>query len=347
MIKRVWLCPFFVLLFFLASCDSNHVTERQSFVFGTLVEVIVSNATKEQANWAIDEVMHDFDRLNRQFHPWEKPSELVSLNEHIAAGKPFKASSDMVFMIKDMQYYEKLTKGLFNTAIGLLIDLWGFHSSSFVPCVPSAKSIRFLLSKKPSLGDLSIDDRGYIRSSNRFVSLDDGGYAKGLALDRAIDIMKHHNIKNALINIGGNVIAIGKNNGNNWLIGIRDPRLARAFAIIPLRDGESIGTSGNYHRYFDYKGVRYCHIINPFLGYPPLGVESVTVLIERRTHSGVRSDVLSKPLFLSDSSSWIELAKSLDVKLAARVFEGKYEMTSSLAKRAVFIDPKITIVKLF
>ncbi|WP_092485035.1 FAD:protein FMN transferase [Candidatus Ichthyocystis hellenicum] len=346
--KKLRFCVALVSLLFIAGCESDNIVERQSFVFGTLVEVIVYGASDNRANRAIDEVMHDFDYLHHKFHPWSKSagSELVLLNEHIAAGKPFKVSADMALMIRDMQYYERITQGFFNTAIGRLVDLWGFHSSHFTPHLPAPGDIKFLISQKPSAQDLVIDNQGYVRSSNRFVSLDDGGYAKGLALDRAVGIMKRHHIKNALINIGGNVIALGGKGGKGWLIGIRDPHSSRAFAIIQLHDGEAIGTSGDYNRSFDYKGTRYCHVINPLSGYPPVGVESVTVLIGKGQRAGVESDVMSKPLFLSPSTEWLRMARSLGIKFAVRVYRGKYEMTSGLAKRAIFVDPKVSIVDL-
>ncbi|WP_175330361.1 FAD:protein FMN transferase [Candidatus Ichthyocystis hellenicum] len=346
--KKLRSCVVLVFLFFIAGCDSDNIVERKSFVFGTLVEIIVYGVNDNQANRAIDEVMHDFDYLHHKFHPWDKAagSELVLLNEHIASGKPLKVSADMASMIRDMQYYERVTQGFFNAAIGLIVDLWGFHASHFVSHLPAPEDVSFLVSQKPSAQDLVIDSQGYVRSSSRFVSLDDGGYAKGLALDRAVVIMKRHHIKNSLINVGGNVIAMGGKGGNGWLIGIRDPRSSHAFAVIQLQDGEAIGTSGDYNRSFYYKGVRYCHVINPFSGYPPGGVESVTVLIEKGRRAGVESDVMSKPLFLSPPARWLEMARSLGIKFAVRVYNGKYEMTSDLAKRAIFIDPKVSVVDL-
>ncbi|MCP6467907.1 FAD:protein FMN transferase, partial [Klebsiella pneumoniae] len=87
-------------------------------------------------------------------------------------------------------------------------------------------------------------------SVNPAVMIDLGGYAKGYALDRAAALLREAHVKAALVNIGGNVIAIGQPGERPWQVGIRDPRGAGTVAQIALRDNEAIGTSGDYERYF-------------------------------------------------------------------------------------------------
>jgi thiamine biosynthesis lipoprotein len=71
-------------------------------------------------------------------------------------------------------------------------------------------------------------------------------------------------VHNALINIGGNVMALGsKGDGTPWRVGIQHPRQPGALATSELHDGEAIGTSGDYQRYFELDGERYCHLLDP------------------------------------------------------------------------------------
>ena len=94
------------------------------------------------------------------------------------------------------------------------------------------------------MADLVIDGNR-VSSRNPAVQLDLGGYAKGYALDRAATILRANGVANALINIGGNVMALGRKNGTPWRVGIQHPRKAGALATIELADGEALGTSSS------------------------------------------------------------------------------------------------------
>ena len=96
-------------------------------------------------------------------------------------------------------------------------------------------------------------------------------------------------------------------------MGIQDPRGSQAIAKLDLPDGWAIGTSGDYQRYFINDGIRYCHLIHPFTGFPIQNVYSVTVLIEPAKNAGTLSDVLSKPLFIGKKEDREALAKKLNI----------------------------------
>ncbi len=174
-------------------------------------------------------------------------------------------------------------------------------------------------------------------SRNRSLALDLGGYAKGYALDRAAALLKQQGIDNALINIGGNVMALGSKGGKPWRLGIQHPRSPTALATLDLRDGEAIGTSGDYQRYFEAEGRRYCHLIDPRSGEPTQGVQAVTVLVTPRPGVGVLSDVASKPLFVADAADWRRLARNLDVAHVLRIdASGNIVVTQALRERLEF-----------
>jgi thiamine biosynthesis lipoprotein len=109
-------------------------------------------------------------------------------------------------------------------------------------------------------------------------------------------------------------------------------------ATLELRDGEAIGTSGDYQRYFMVGTMRFCHLINPNTGYPMQGVQSVTVLAHG-ARAGVLSDVASKPLFIAGVHGWREAASWMNVPEAMLVDgQGKAHLTSELQKRLEFTD---------
>jgi thiamine biosynthesis lipoprotein len=302
----VWL----VLLWALAACSPPPLHQQQAYVFGTLVEVSVHGAPEPQAKQAAAAVLARFDELHRTLHAWQ-PSELSRLNAALARGERTTVTPELAAMLRDAQAWSSQTGDLFNPAIGGLIALWGFHADTPQSRVPEAAAIADWVDRRPRMADLHIENHT-VWSSNLAVQLDLGGYAKGRALDEAAAILKAHAIANALVNIGGNVIALGAHGDRPWRVGIQHPRQPGTLATLDLRDGEAIGTSGDYQRYFEADGRRYSHLIDPRSGQPAAGMQSVTVLVTGK-QAGTRSDALSKPLFIDGAARLAEHASRLGV----------------------------------
>ncbi|MHB1215499.1 MAG: FAD:protein FMN transferase [Thiobacillus sp.] len=303
----VWL----MLLWALAGCSPPPpLHQQQAYVFGTLVEVSVYGAPEAQARQATAAVLTRFDELHRMLHAWQ-PSELSRLNAALARGERAAVSPELAAMLRDAQALSGQSGDLFNPAIGGLIALWGFHADTPQSRVPDAVAIADWVRKRPRMADLTIEDSA-VSSSNPAVQLDLGGYAKGRALDEAVVILKAHGIANALVNIGGNVIALGAHGDRRWRVGIQHPRQPGTLAMLDLRDGEAIGTSGDYQRYFEVNGRRYSHLIDPRSGWPATGMQSVTVLVAGE-RAGTRSDALSKPLFIDGAARLVNHASRLGV----------------------------------
>lgn len=304
--QGLWL----LLLFMLAACSPPPLTQQQSFVFGTLVEISVYGAPEAQARQAAATVLARFDALHRQLHAWQ-PSELSRLNAALAKGERTTVTPELTAMLRDAQTLSAQSNDLFNPAIGGLIALWGFHADTPQSRVPDAAAIAGWVNQQPHMSDLHIEGNT-INSTKSAVQLDLGGYAKGLALDDAVAILKQHGIKNALVNIGGNVIALGQHGDRPWRVGIQHPRKPGTLATLDLRDGEAAGTSGDYQRYFEAGRRRYCHLIDPRSGQPASGMQSVTILTAGK-QAGTRSDALSKPLFIDGAARLPEHAARLGV----------------------------------
>jgi thiamine biosynthesis lipoprotein len=199
---------------------------------------------------------------------------------------------------------------------------------------PSPKGTSFGASPPPGRG---AGGGCRIGSANPAVALDFGGYLKGVALDRAAAAMKAHGITNALINIGGNVLALGAKGTTPWRVGIQHPRRSEPLAALELRDGEAIGTSGDYQRHFDLDGRRYSHLIDPRTAEPAVGTQALTVLIAPRDKAGLWSDVASKPLFVA-GDGWRPLAAKLGIAQVLRVdAAGRVEVTEPLRGRLQFV----------
>ena len=329
----------------LGACGRAPLQEQQAFVFGTRVEVLVAGGDAEQGRQAIAAVLREFDRLHRHFHAWQE-SELTVLNSAIFSGRPQKVSDELAAFIREAQQLSARGDHLFDPGIGRLIALWGFQSDEFAARLPAADDLAAWRKAAPSIADLQIEGNT-VTSRNRQVALDFGGYLKGVALDRAARLLRDQGVQNALINIGGNVMALGSKGGQPWRIGIQHPRQPGPLATVKLADGEAIGTSGDYQRYFELDGQRFPHLLDPRSARPATHTQAVTVLIPASTQSGTLSDALSKPIFIAGPEHWRELARKLDTAQMLRVdADGSIQVTAALHQRLEFIGkpPKIEIV---
>lgn len=326
------------LLLILTACAKEApLYQQQSYVFGTLVDVTIAGESEARAKELSSQVLREFDRLHSTLHAW-KPSELSRLNEAIARRRSTPVSPELAEILRDAAALSAQSGGSFNPAIGGLIKLWGFQNDEFLPLRPDPAALAALLEAAPSMADLNIEN-GQVASRNPAVQLDLGGYAKGYALDKAAAYLREQGVKGALVNIGGNVIAVGSRNGQPWRIGIQHPRQPAALATLELHDGEAIGTSGDYQRFFELDGRRYCHIIDPQSGYPVQGVEAVTVLIPPGRLAGTLSDAASKPLFVAGVAGWRAAAERMGLSQALLIDEqGEIHLTAALKKRLHFLE---------
>ena len=325
-----WILSLITLLA-LTACTKAPLHHQESFVFGTRVEVLIAGLDEAQARPAAAAVLREFDRLHRTYHAW-KPSELSALNEAIAAGKSQAVTPEMAALITDAQRITVLGEQLFDPGIGGLIKLWGFQSDEFKSALPDPALLAAWRTAHPGISDIQLNGQ-QVSSRNRAVALDFGGYLKGVALDRAAAILREQGVNNALINIGGNVMALGTKNGERWRVGIQHPRQPGPLASVALEDGEAIGTSGDYQRYFELDGQRYCHLLDPRSGAPVMHTQSLTVLITPRVAAGTLSDAASKPLFIA-GADWPRLAQALAVDQVLRVdAEGRVQASAALHKR--------------
>jgi thiamine biosynthesis lipoprotein len=140
------------------------------------------------------------------------------------------------------------------------------------------------------------------------MSLDLGGIAKGYAVDRALAVLKSKGVSSAIIDAGGNFYAMGKpRNRECWVSGIRHPiRRDQIIARLAVTDC-GVATSGNYERFVEIDGKKYCHIIDPRTGWPVEGMLSVTIVAETAT----AADALSTTVFVLGKEDGMDLIERL------------------------------------
>jgi len=346
------LSVFFILL--LTACQPSEkdpeLYQQQLFTFGTLVDISLLSDDPEQAQQVIDEISSEFDYLHTEWHPW-KDGALGQANKRFSSSETFISSSSVIKLIQDSQLLSEKSNGLFNPAIGQLVKLWQFdqiENENYQFKLPEQKIIQRLLAQHPQMKDILIQNE-MITSNNPATSLDFGAFAKGVAIEKMISLLKKHHIDNALINAGGDLKVLGSKNGKAWKIGIKNPANAQnptekaIIAAISLKDNEALFTSGDYERFFEFQGKRYHHIIDPRTGYPATGTQSVTVLAE----DAALADAASTALFIAGPELWPEIARKLGILYVMLISDsGEIFLTQTMADRIeLFTDIKPIIIK--
>lgn len=317
------------------------VYKTQLMTLGTIVDISlwdVEEAGAQQAVKAVEDVLNE---AHVHWHAWE-PGMLTDLNTRLAAGETVTLTAEDAASLRQAQELARSGDELFNPAIGRLIGVWGFHSDD--PPLgppPAPEQIRRLVDAHPSMDDLVFDgDR--VRSINPALQLDMGGSHKGYAVDKAIDALRALGINNAIINAGGGLHAIGAHGDRPWRVGVRHPAQPGIIASLEIRGDESVHTSGNYERFFDYQGKRYHHILDPRSGYPAEGVLSVTVVHP----NGTVADAADDALFVAGPHKWKEVARRMGITQVMLIdADMTVHMTPQMAARLrMEIDPPPKII---
>ncbi|MES2323027.1 MAG: FAD:protein FMN transferase [Pseudomonadota bacterium] len=220
------------------------------------------------AQCAIDEVA----RIEAAFSRY-RPGTIVSrIND--AAGRDWvDLDSETEALLGYADTLFEGSEGKFDITSGVLRRAWDFRQGR----VPAQAALAPLLEL---VGWQRVQRApGRIRLPQAGMELDFGGFGKEYAADRAAAILKETGARHGYVNLGGDLHVFGPQpDGSAWMIGIQDPRDAgRTIASIPVQAG-ALATSGDYERFFEQDGKRYCHVLDPASGFPVGYWRSVSVL---------------------------------------------------------------------
>lgn len=232
-------------------------------------------------------------------------SEIARINA--AGGAPVEVSEDTVELIRKGIYYCDMSDGAFDITIGSVTSLWDFKAEDPSPPAPAAlaEAVRHVNYRKILINGHNV------RLLDPDARLDLGAIAKGYIADRIKEYLSEEGVRHALINLGGNVLAIGdKLDGTPFNIGVQKPFQDGGDYITSIRvNNKSVVTSGTYQRYFEKGDTLYHHILNASSGNPcNNGLNSVTII----TDSSLTADALSTTCFLLGPDAGMKLVNQLD-----------------------------------
>lgn len=279
--------------------DTRVKLRRQTrFMMDTYVTIAV-NAPKKKAFAAINRAMDRIGDIDRKMNALNPDSPLYAFNHR---GTPIE-DPEVVGLVDACIRANRLTGGAFDITLLPVSTLWGFNSDASRRKVPSDEEITAALAKT-GIRHLSVRD-GRVYRDNDTATVDLGGAAKGYSVGEAVKALKAEGITSALIDAGGDLFAVGTNNGRPWKAGVRGPR-GGLLGSVEL-EGLSVACSGDYERYFIENGKRYHHVLSPATGRPAGGASAAVIVYDDCT----LTDIMTKALFILGPDRGMRLVESI------------------------------------
>jgi thiamine biosynthesis lipoprotein len=260
---------------------------------GTWVRVVVQDGDAGRANRAAERAFEAIRVVDGQMSIQRKDSQLARVNA--AAGRGMApADPALLDVVERACEAARRTEDVYDPAVLPLMRLYGFYDSG-KDCFPTDREISDVLALMGHRRVLIDRVGGRLGLSAPGAAIDLGSIGKGWALDRAIDAIRAEGVHSALVDVGGNVYALGtpEPDAAGWSVGVLHPVTGRIDRTFVLRD-MAVATSGNYEQTRILGHVRVGHLFDARHGRPSSGHLSASVT----ARTGMESDVNSTIAFL-------------------------------------------------
>lgn len=273
--------------------SSNEIT-TELFAMDTYITM---TAYGRDAETALSDAEDTLIELEQLWSVTDPDSDIYAVNH--SDGQAVNISEETAVLLSFALQMAKETDGALEPTIYPVLSAWGFTTEE--NRVPSDTEITERL-KNVGYERIRLEDMMVQLDSGMMLDL--GSVGKGYAGDLAAQVLKDNGITSALLDLGGNIRAVGtKPDGSPWRLGLREPFSDGTLGVLEISN-QAVVTSGAYERYFiGEDGTRYGHIIDPATGYPAeSGLASATVIAEE----GRLCDALSTSLYVIGTERAIE-----------------------------------------
>lgn len=304
---KKYISVFLILLVVLLGCSDLRIEKYTKSIFALNTYITLTAYGGRDTPKILDRAEERVEEIESLMSTEIDTSDVALINKN-AGIAPVEVSEETFYVIEKALWYSSLSDGAFDITIYPIAKLWDITGDN--PRVPDREEIEELL-PLVDYREVSLDeDSRTVFLPKSGMGIDLGAIAKGYAADEVRRILKEGGVDHALINLGGDIVALGnKPDGDEWNIGVRDPRGAETeYIAIAGLDDISIVSSGDYERYmeeeYEKTGVRYHHIFDPRTGYPAdSGLIATTVIADL----SIDADALSTCLFIMGRDRGLEL----------------------------------------
>jgi thiamine biosynthesis lipoprotein len=271
---------FLFLSLSIISCTSDIDSAKfvQGDAFGTTYSVKYYSAKDFDIEKAIDSVVYQINRSVSTYQPNSDISRINKGDSNIAVDKIF---IDNYIISKEIH---GVSRGYFDPTIGVLRNAYGFGDTE--PLMVMDHKVLDSLMNFVGFDKIELTDKNYIIKEYPQIYIDFNAVAKGYGIDQIGAILKNHGIKDFIIELGGEVLALGKNQEQDkeWMVGIESVKSEledRKFDVKVALHDMAMASSGNYRKFRidPITGEHFVHTINPLNGKAEKSdVTSATVL---------------------------------------------------------------------
>lgn len=326
---------FFLILFSSANYHSVQVKKYQinGTAQGTTYHLAWYAADSLVTKRQIDSILNKIDSSLSLYKPYSLINQFNNSKNGLVVDEHF------IKVIKKAQQVYKTTNGLFDITIYPLTEAWGFGPKK-MDSLPGAATVKQLLSCVDSR--LLYWKEKKLMKKKPCVKLDANGIAQGYSVDVLADFFEQNGIQNYLVELGGEIRVKGRKPGNEKMsVGIESPGEEVDFSLIEkvvYLDNGAITTSGNYRRYYESKGKKISHLLNPKTGYS-LQNELISVTVYAKdaiTADGYDNAIMA--MGLKKGLAFVEKNKELAAHFIYRKKDGTVADTMSKRFR-VLLQP--------
>ncbi|MBK8806510.1 MAG: FAD:protein FMN transferase [Bacteroidales bacterium] len=289
---RVTLYLFFVL--FISSSYAQTYAFYEGEIQGTTYHITCDNSQERDLSLEIDSILHVFDT---HFSNYDTGSLISQCNKD-----ELTVAVDSLFseLISESINISKKTAGAFDITVAPVVNAWGFgYKTGQFPTKATIDSMLTFIGYK----NIAIENNTFIKNDKR-ISIISNAVAQGFSCDYVARYFNTLQINNYIIEIGGEIIAKGKNErGLVWTVGIDNPLNGNEIMTAAQLENMALATSGNYRRFYMKDGKKYAHTIDPKTGFPvEHNLLSATVI----TKTGLEADALATAFMVMGLDKAIE-----------------------------------------
>ncbi len=282
-------------------------------------EVVLAQTEVSKAQLLANKAISEVQRIEEKYSRYRDESIVSQINQ-AAGANAIKVDAETWTLLQYADTLYRSSEGMFDITAGILRRAWNFS----LPTLPSELELQAVCALI-DWNSVELQSQE-IRLPKAGMEIDFGGFGKEYAADRASLILTENGIDSGYVNLGGDIRILGpKPDGQAWQFGIQDPRhIDQLVATIPIERG-ALATSGDYQRYFDLDGQRYCHILDPYTGRPVQHWRSITVMAPLATMAGSCTTI--GMLLQTEAIGFLEKA---NVRFLAIDYQGKLYKNSSM-----------------